>query len=767
MPRPTLFDLQAAELPSGLGGKVDGLRWLADRGYPVPPTRVLVHPGSDREAIKAALTGTISARRIYAIRSSANVEDGGSTSYAGQFASFLDVSGLEAVVDAVIGVIQSADVSGITSYREHQRDDRPIEMAVIIQDMVRPVVSGVVFSKNPVTGLTETIVEAVAGSGQQLVADGATPDRWLHRWGDFIEAPVHGVLEMAAVRSIVSAVSEIAARYERPADLEWVYDGARLWWVQIRPITGLEDVTIYSRRIAKEVMPGIIKPLVWSVNVPMVNQAWIDLFREALGDVVLQPEDLARSFGYRSYFNMTAIGEIFTSLGMPRESLELLLGLPAGSEQPRFKPSAATMRKLPRMLTMAIRKARYGSEIERSLPALEHEYRRYAEVDVASLSDEQLLADIEELRRIGVRSASVNVVTPLLANAYSALLRARLIRYGMDLADVDLTAGMDDGNNLDPNPHLDRLAERIASLEEAKQATIQRDGYDAVPEDLREEIDDFLDQFGHFSDSGNDFSVPPWREMPDTVAKMIAARPVSKRPGARVEWESLELTMPAWQRPITKVVHRRASSFMRYRDAVSSLYTYGYGLFRRYFLEIGERLTSRGVLEQPEDIMYLTVDEVVPVLTDGDGIAAASIVASRRQEIADVGDLHMPDIIFGEDFVPTLGDEAQATTFRGTPSSRGTHLGIAKVLRGIADFNRVEEGDIIVIPFSDVGWTPLFAKAGAVVAESGGMLSHSSIVSREYGIPCVVSVGGAMSIPDGSMAVVDGYRGIVTLQEDL
>ena len=89
------------------------------------------------------------------------------------------------------------------------------------------------------------------------------------------------------------------------------------------------------------------------------------------------------------------------------------------------------------------------------------------------------------------------------------------------------------------------------------------------------------------------------------------------------------------------------------------------------------------------------------------------------------------------------------------------------MVRGIADFNRVEEGDIIVIPFSDVGWTPLFAKAGAVVAESGGMLSHSSIVSREYGIPCVVSVGGAMSIPDGSMAVVDGYRGIVTLQEDL
>ena len=124
------------------------------------------------------------------------------------------------------------------------------------------------------------------------------------------------------------------------------------------------------------------------------------------------------------------------------------------------------------------------------------------------------------------------------------------------------------------------------------------------------------------------------------------------------------------------------------------------------------------------------------------------------------------DSFFGEDFVPTRDDEAPATTLHGTPSSRGTHYGVARVIRGIAEFDRVEEGDIIVIPFSDVGWTPLFAKAGAVVAESGGMLSHSSIVAREYGIPCVVSVSGAMSIPDGSMAVVDGYRGIVTLQED-
>ena len=89
-----------------------------------------------------------------------------------------------------------------------------------------------------------------------------------------------------------------------------------------------------------------------------------------------------------------------------------------------------------------------------------------------------------------------------------------------------------------------------------------------------------------------------------------------------------------------------------------------------------------------------------------------------------------------------------------------------RVVHGIADFAKVEEGDVLAIPFSDVGWTPLFAKAGAVVAESGGMLSHSSIVAREYGIPCVVSVDGAMRMPEGAIVTVDGYRGVVVLEGD-
>ena len=764
--RTKMTELSGTSDTSAIGGKASGLRWLADNGHRTPAAWVLTGASGDAEALQATIADQVDSRRSYAVRSSANVEDGSTTSYAGQFESVLGVTGIAELAAAAKSVVASADTEGVRNYRENQGDDTPIEMAVIIQEMVNPVASGVAFSKNPLTGLSEIVIEAVAGSGEPLTSGEITPDRWVHRWGDLIQEPADSQVAGTAIESVVTSVPEIAAQFGQPVDLEWVYDGRDIWWVQVRPITGLDDIHIYSRRISKEVMPGIIKPLVWSINVPMVNTAWVELFNEALKEVDIAPEDLAKSFGYRSYFNMTALGEVFAALGMPRESLELLLGLPAGSEQPRFKPTRTTMAKMPRLLVMAIRKARYGKEVEPLVARLEDEYEAFARRDLQAMSDAELLADVEELRRIGVRSASVNIITPLLANIYMALLRKDLSRQGIDLAEVDLTVGGDSATDLDPNPTIDELASRIADLESADQEAILENGYEALPAALQTEFDVFLERFGHFSDSGNDFSVPAWRELPDTVVRMAAARGTATRSTKGRSWSEVEPQVAGWKRPLTRALHRRAVTFAHHRDLVSSMYTFGYGLFRRYFLEIGQRLTERSIIAESEDLMYLSIDEVRAALTtEGPGRRAAELVAERRAEIDQVADLDMPEVIFGDDFVPQPAVESTASLWQGTPTSRGNYLGTARVVNGINDFAKIEDGDVLVIPYSDVGWNPLLAKAGAIVAESGGMLSHSSVIAREYGIPCVVSVNGAMRIPEGAVVNVDGYAGVIRLDD--
>jgi pyruvate,water dikinase len=272
-----------------------------------------------------------------------------------------------------------------------------------------------------------------------------------------------------------------------------------------------------------------------------------------------------------------------------------------------------------------------------------------------------------------------------------------------------------------------------------------------------------LEQFGHLSDSGNDFSSVPWRETPNLVLDMVRAYP-STAPG-RGGTPFAELGLSPLRKALLRPLYRRAGQFRVYREAVSSLYTYGYGLFRYVFLGLGARFVERGLLAAPEDVFYLTVGQVLGLAGAESARAPADtprrIVERNRQALERARDLVPPAIIYGSEAPEVLPDTAQ--TWEGTPTSRGRYRGPVRVVQGIQDFDKVQQGDVLVIPYADVGWTPLFARAGAVIAESGGMLSHSSIVAREYKIPAVVSVPNAGRLADDTVVTVDGYRGAITV----
>ncbi len=745
-----------------LGGKAALLSRLIAQGERVPTTWV-IRPEVSVDEFTGAVDRSLTAEVRYAVRSSASVEDGTEASYAGQFVTTLDVEQGD-VADAVNLVRDSADSKRVAAYRSHLHAVDDVKMTVIVQPMIPAAASGVAFSRNPMTGLSEVVVEAVAGRGDRLVDEGVTPDRWIHRWGTWTEQPDSGVLDLDVALSIVEATKRIAADFGSPVDLEWVWDGETLWWVQLRPITGIDSIAIYSNRISREVMPGIIKPLVWSVNVPMVNQAWVELFTEAIGPNDIEPEQLARAFAYRSYFNMGAIGDIFELLGMPRDSLELLLGLPKGDDQPSFKPTPTTMRLLPKLLAVAAGKARYGKTVNAEVGSLMGAYRPFDRQDLEDRSDSALLSDIRALSDLGTRAAYANIVTPLLANLYNAMLRRRLARAGLDPEAVNI-AGTAELADLNPNVHLDDLSNRAAVLDQEARVRIRNEGYAGLPDDLRTNVDEFLGRFGHLSSSGNDFSVASWSETPDEVVLMVLDHAATHGNATRLEWSEAELVLSRASLPVMRTLQRRTQEYVVHRERVSFTYTYGYGLFRRYFLEVGRRLTNRGTLDAPDDVMYLYLEEVRSALlgwpTEPD---PRHLVDGRRDEIEGVRDIQMPEVIYGDDYVPAPPQPA-ATVLQGIPTSRGHHRGTLRVVLDTGDFGKVEAGDVIAIPFSDVGWTPLFARAGAVVAEAGGMLSHSSIVAREYHIPCVVSAAGATRLPDGATVTVDGYAGTVVIEQ--
>jgi len=139
----------------------------------------------------------------------------------------------------------------------------------------------------------------------------------------------------------------------------------------------------------------------------------------------------------------------------------------------------------------------------------------------------------------------------------------------------------------------------------------------------------------------------------------------------------------------------------------------------------------------------------------------ADKIVRRKCEIKEYQDITLPHIIYG-DHPPPITTQ-MCKKLKGIPTSKGCYKGRVRVIRGIKDFRKLRKGDVLVIPYSDVGWTPLFTKAGAIIAESGGFLSHSSIIAREYEIPAIVSVPGACHLQDDTVVTVDGFQGEVII----
>jgi phosphohistidine swiveling domain-containing protein len=763
-----------------IGTKAEHLLWLIHQGYRVPSTHVLPYDFYElyrkdkkghRENLKNQLDVVLNPSLEYAVRSSANVEDQKSHSFAGQFKSILHRSGLNSVLDAVEEVLQGVDTPKIQAYLEKVKlDSNDLKMAVILQEMVPPVISGVAFSKNPMTGLNEIVIEAVRGSGEALLQGGATPDRWVHKWGGWLNRPTDSGIDEGLLAEVVGQTKEIAEAYGVPVDLEWVYDGRDLHWVQLREITGLEDIPIYSNRIAREQLPGVIKPLIWSVNVPLVNSAWVQLFTELIGPNDIDPNSLAKAFHYQAYFNMGTIGRIFEALGFPYDSLELLMGLTGDQQRPSFRPTLKTLRHIPRILRFFIRAMGYSRQVKVLLPELQSQHDKYAKLDLVNMEEQDLLSYYDELYDVNVKAAYVNIVVPLLMNVYNAMFKKRLSSLGIDIAEFDLTKGLRQLEEYDPNVYLERLNKQYEALDpniQVKIASASFDDFRQLPgiQKFQMAVETFIRNFGHLSESGNDFSKVPWRENGDLVLEMIMNYKPPQASRKRLVWEDLKLGL--LRRFQFQSSYKRARHFRLYREAISSQYTFGYGLFRGIFMTLGERFKERDLIDRAEDIFFLYLDEVKRMTEKDVSVKSMrSVVLERREEMEASRGVVLPEVIYGDDPPPLEAKGEGRKKLTGIPTSRGYYQGRINVIQKVTEFNKMQKGDILVIPYSDVAWTPLFAKAGAVIAESGGILSHSSIVAREYGIPCVVSVSSACKLSDDVVVKVDGYSGEITLIEE-
>jgi phosphohistidine swiveling domain-containing protein len=763
-------------------------------------------PPDVASAIALAYAELAGREPVVAVRSSATAEDLPDASFAGQQETFLNVQGAAEVLEAIKRCWASLWTARAIGYRARQSiDHSTVGLAVVVQELVPAEAAGILFTANPLTGRRDqAVISAAWGLGEAVVGGLVTPDtltvekatgRVLAREtadkqvmvarvnGGTEEQPVPDELRLAPVLGDEQAAGlarlgvQIEELYGMPMDIEWALADGAFTILQARPITALPEPEpvppsewnatfggdyLWTNMIVGEVFPTATTPSTWSV--------WQDFFSNlslgdspTIGNIAGRPY-LNYSLMYSFLLKLTrkherVLGLIKDSIGVP----------PAGVGVPSFPVSWRTVlfQILPREFRNEMKKGKlkkaapdFLAMIRDRCPELRRRIGEAQEDELISLWTDDIKPLWKEIHLLQDKmNEELQGLTRKLKTELTKLL-------GDDEANTLLTTinGAGELASLGPLVGLSRLNSGELSREE------------------------YLQRYGHRGPHENELAEPRPCEDPNWLDIQLAE--LAKSPvDVTAMLEKRDAEFEAVQQEIThQLPPKKAQGVARIiaaiveantlREATRSELTRIVDIIRVFFLRASE-LSGLG-----DGVFFLTVDELVVVLS-GDTSPAAHI-STRRQAYEkyralpplpawirgrfdpfqwaadpnrrrDVFDTHLP-------LAPPAPNAGNV--IRGQPGSAGHVEGIVQRIDGPDEGDRLQPGEILVTSTTNVGWTPLFPRAAAVVTDIGGSLSHAAIVARELGIPAVVGCGDAtMRLKPGDRVRVDGRRGIVEILE--
>ncbi len=741
-----------------VGEKAATLSQIKRWGYAVPKGWVLA-PIDDPELLTEFLQPSELSPLV--VRSSAIGEDSEQASAAGQYETVLNVTSPQALQSAIAQVQASYNHPSAVQYRR-DRGLKDSAMAVLIQQQVQSVYSGVAFSRDPITQQGDAIIiEALPGSPTQVVSGKVTPEQYRAfvleiENSSSVQLEGEGRVPQALIKQVAYLAYRLEKRYNGiPQDIEWSYDGQTLWVLQSRPITTL--LPMWTRKIAAEVIPGVIHPLTWSINRPLTCGAWGELFTLVLGDRALGLDftETATLHYSRAYFNASLLGSIFLRMGLPSESLEFLTR-GAKLSKPSWESTWENLPGLARLLgrELSLEKDFKRDYHKRFIPGLS----QLAQSDIDNLEPSKLLIRIDFILELLRQGTYYSILAPL-----SAALRQAIFRVKDGEIDNSVT------------PEVAALRSLSAIATDAKQVLLEIEPQKVFEqlkqtpqgEKILQAFNELLQDYGYLSEVGTDISVATWRENPQMIKQMFVQLMQGNEPqaGAKDAINSI-------------LAGKRKRGFVQRRvdikGRVTEVYSRLLAELRWSFVALEKIWLKSGLLKQTGDIFFLNFDEVRHLVVDADSSLIEQldelIKLRRSQFVQDSEFIQVPFLVYGNTpphpLAPSLLYSDQI--LQGIGASPGQAEGTVKVLRNLQDVPDIDRDTILVVPYTDSGWAPLLLRAGGLIAEVGGRLSHGAIVAREYGIPAVMDVRGATwLLQDGQRVRIDGSRGIVELSNDL
>ncbi|MFA5995090.1 MAG: PEP/pyruvate-binding domain-containing protein [Patescibacteria group bacterium] len=771
------------------GGKGAALGELIQAGLPVPPGFVILAATFKQNLPEQQILEQFDKLNVIqvAVRSSAIMEDGQQAAWAGQLDSVLNVTRNNLII-AIKKCRASLDNARVKAYSQaHQPAGATQTMAVIVQAMIPSEYSGVMFSQHPTQPNNNIVIEAVPGLGEQLVSGTVTPDHYelekntltITKQNLTNQQPL---LNKASLQDLAKLVLKIEHHFGWPVDVEWTIANKQIYIVQSRPITALNQpliqADVWSNMNLAEILPG--------VNPPLVTSTLISLFNPAAQAIlnIKNPITLIRTIKGRLYFNVTLLNS----------ALQNIIHNPNFSLTKFFGGTQTTAQ-----LTTAIswsEKLNIGWFGLKSLPRIYYPttifYKQIAKVPkkVTQLQ-EQINATKSLPALLMLQTDLLNYVKTYMINIMKALLlplssyfiysyfcqRWLPTKYSPHVllasgnAQLHLTQAFND---------LWDISEIIKQYPELCKRFLDNSIITTSAAILNEQpiitqrLNNFFKNYGYRCVQEMNFSKPRWQEDRSFIMQMLKQyiiTPAQNKPRLKQQkimqqqtklLQDLKLTLPRWKYYLLTTLLNKAKRAQYNREWAKDEALKIIACLRNLYLKIGQQLVTEHYLQVPNDVFLLTHEELHKTKPD----QYQAIITKHKQDYINYENVILPDIITNLDKIdsPTLPPNT-ATSFTGLGVSNGCVTGLARIVHNITEINLVQPGEILVTDHTDPGWTPVFVIIKGLVTNTGGLLSHASIVAREYGLPAIVNIPHATEyITDGQTVTVDANNGKVYLK---